>query len=153
FHSLHETKKYDCVLRLGLEDGSNEAEGKFYFLLFDRWSEHRYVGFLTNEEASEGLWRGFFNTMMDTRVSSAAMRKERQRFSWLREYNPATAKNPYVGEDLRPSLQSIVGKAQGMDDGERGSFIYDLQHILMASFGRGIEFIFGFGRNDMCNQF
>jgi hypothetical protein len=152
FQALLEKKNYNCTLRLGQEETGSGPEKLFYFLLFDRWSETRHRAVLRAEEAQGTLWAGAFDTLVDTRVSAAGMQREKHRFSWRGECSPATRDNPFIGEDVRPLLNTLLGKTKGLDTGEQGSFLYDLQQILMGSFGRGLKFVFGLGRNDMCNQ-
>ena len=150
FQKIIGKKGYKYILRVGKQSDSPD-EAMFYFTIVDRWLETSYSVYLTINEAEKGLWRGKFTSIESTVLKASNLEKSDFRFLDSSNYRALSDENPYYGDNLEALLQSINAEIQYFNDGEQGSFLYDLQKILMKNFGRSLEVVVGLGKHERCH--
>lgn len=149
--SVTEGGKYTCTIKLNGRTPTGKGDQAFHVMIIDRWLEATYLKDIPIAQAQQGFWQVRFDKPHygrwdDKPELSAAP----QLFSLQKQYQPVKG-NPYhANADIKRILASINKRLRNFAEGENGSFVYDLQCILMRGFGRDLRVVLGIGDSDRC---
>jgi hypothetical protein len=149
--SVIEGGKYTCIVQLDNRTPSGKEDKAFHLMIIDRWLEVTYFMNLPIAQGQQGFWQvGFDKTHYRRGDEKPEMSATPHLFSLQKQYQPLKG-NPYhANADIKRILASINKRLKNFAEGEDGSFVYDLQCIMMKGFGRDLRVILGLGDSDHC---
>jgi len=150
--SVTDAGKYRCIVKLNNKTESGvEQNDAFHLLIIDRWLEASYLTDLTTTEPREQIRQVGFDQIQYRRWDpKPKITVAHEFFSVQKQYQPVKG-NPYQSNaGIKRVLASIKKQFDEMDEGADGSFVYDLQSILMRGFGRDLRVVWGFEKSAHC---
>jgi hypothetical protein len=150
--STTDAGKYRCGVKLDNRAESDAGQGTvFHLMIIDRWVEATYFADLPIAEARAQLWQVHFDQIRYRRWDpKPEMTATHQFFSAQKQYQPVNG-NPYNSNPaIKRVLESVKKQFSGLEDGADGSFVYDLQNIVMGGFGRDLRITWGHAKKDQC---
>jgi hypothetical protein len=144
-------EKYSCTVKLNNTTSTSQDDAAFNLLIIDRWLEGTYSLNVPVAQVQQGFWRVRFDKTHYARGDEKPeIHPVPQLFSLQKQYQPIKG-NPYrANAEIKRILTSINKTLKNCAPGEDGSFVYDLQCILMRGFGRDLQLIVGLGNIDNC---
>jgi len=143
--------KYTCIVKLNSRTSTGQEDTKFHFFIYDRWLVESYNFDIPIEQAQQGFWHIHFNeTCVRRWVEKQELKAASRLFSEQEQYHPIKG-NPFPASTKIKQIFSTLNKTlKNCSEGECGSFVYDLQRILMKEFGRDLQIILGMGNRSNC---
>lgn len=143
--------KYTCIVKLNDRTPVSKGDKAFHLMIIDRWLEATYLKDLPIAQAQQGFWQVRFDkTYYGRWDDKPELSATPQLFSLQKQYQPVKGNPYYANADINRILASINKRLRNFAEGEDGSFVYDLQCILMRGFGRDLKIIVGLGDSDYC---
>ena len=120
-------------------------------MVTDRWLESTYPVELSYQQAEQGLWHVRFDKLFLGRWDDKPEPKRATLPISQRKEHALSRGNPYrANAAVRQILESIRRSAKKLDVGDVGSFVYDLECVLIKEQGRGLEVLMGIGEGGDC---
>jgi hypothetical protein len=113
--------------------------------VFDEWLEEPYALDIPLMDVRQGIWQAHFNKIHFDPCGDSVELREADTFLSSQERYWSVAGNPYQCDaEIRQLLTPIIRTLKDFSDGETGSFVYDLQRIMMQRHGRDLWTTLGF---------
>jgi len=150
--STTDAGKYRCGVKLNNRAKSGAGEDSaFHLMIIDRWLEASYFVDLPIADARAQLWQVHFDQIRYRRWDPKPEMTATHHFFSAQKQNQPVKGNPYNSNAaIERVLESIKKQFSGIEDGADGSFVYDLQYIVMGRFGRDLRITWGLGKKDHC---
>ncbi len=144
-------ERYTCGVKLNNRTSTGHVDTVFHLFIYDTWLEGTYILDIPVAQAHQGFWQVRFDKTNSARwEKKPEIHVAPQLFSLQKQYQPIKG-NPYrANAEIRKILASLNKKLKSFAPGEDGSFVYDLQCILMKCFGRDLQVILGMGNTNNC---
>jgi len=148
---LDTEETYTCTVKVNTITSTGQPDQTFHLFIVDRWLEGTYSFDVPIAQAHQQFWQARFDKTHSARWDpKPELHPLSQPFSLQKQYQPSKG-NPYrASAEIKQILASLNKTLKTCSSGEDGSFVYDLQCILMNEFGRSLQCMIGMGNARRC---
>jgi hypothetical protein len=137
--------EYQCTVELRIRRTARAAHTLLHLLVFDEWLEEPYTLDIPLMDVRQSIWQAHFDKAHFDPCCEKVEVQAADQFLSSQECYRSVNGNPYQ-RDAQTSklLKSLTRTLKDISAGEAGSFVYDLQHIMMQGARRDLWATLGF---------